>query len=344
MKAAILAAVLAVAVHAEPLCINVFGLFKPQELKIKAARNDLVRVAVGNTVAFAAAMHGLALRLNGAMVEVMAPGKQFSGTSVKLTSRNGGPIDVLLSVPGKIERHFRGILEVMPMAGVLHAVITVDVESAVAAAVKAETAPNAPLAALQAQAVVTRSYYLATGNRHKEYDYCDTTHCQYFRAPAPADSLVANAVAQTRNLVVKYRDAIVPSRYSASCGGRTRSLKEASLPAPDYPFYSIECPPCARSAATWETRLNVADAGGLLTAPGSERLRSQIVRKLGSAALPGSNYRLRREGDDVVLNGRGRGHGIGLCQEGAVGLAALGATWQAIIDWYLPNTSVSAIY
>lgn len=37
-----------------------------------------------------------------------------------------------------------------------------------------------------------------------------------------------------------------------------------------------------------------------------------------------------------------RGHGVGLCQEGAIGLARLGWTWQAILAKFYPNATIGS--
>ena len=63
--------------------------------------------------------------------------------------------------PGKISRRYHGVLEVKAVAGILVPVVRMDLETAVASVVQAESAPDTPLEALQAQAVATRSYFIA---------------------------------------------------------------------------------------------------------------------------------------------------------------------------------------
>jgi len=46
------------------------------------------------------------------------------------------------------------------------------------------------------------------------------------------------------------------------------------------------------------------------------------------------------EGDFVVIRGRGFGHGVGLCQEGAMKMARLGFTYDQIITFYFPGAKV----
>jgi stage II sporulation protein D len=59
---------------------------------------------------------------------------------------------------------------------------------------------------------------------------------------------------------------------------------------------------------------------------------------LGWNAVPGNNYELQREGDVVVVEGSGKGHGVGLCQLGASWMARQGYGFQEILAYYYPNT------
>jgi peptidoglycan hydrolase-like amidase len=58
-------------------------------------------------------------------------------------------------VPGKISRHYLGTLDVKAIHGELVPAVTMDLETAVASVVQAESSPGTPLEALKGQAVVT---------------------------------------------------------------------------------------------------------------------------------------------------------------------------------------------
>jgi len=47
-----------------------------------------------------------------------------------------------------------------------------------------------------------------------------------------------------------------------------------------------------------------------------------------------------QEGKQVVLEGVGQGHSIGLCQRGAKALADGGSTFRQILSPYFPNTQL----
>ncbi|MGH9557334.1 MAG: SpoIID/LytB domain-containing protein, partial [Terriglobales bacterium] len=246
-----------------------------------------------------------------------------------------------LAVRGKLERRFLGALEVTVASQALQPVVIMDLETAVASVVAAESPPGAPFESLKAQAVTARSYFLAVHGRHSGFDFCDTTHCQYLREPPARESPAARAAAATRGLVLEHRDKVVPAYYSASCGGRTRTLAELGLPAADYPYYAVECPYCRRHAEHWERRLESEVALPLLGDENRERSRLEVGRRLGWSAVPGNNFTAEPDGDAVVLRGRGLGHGLGLCQRGSAALAAQGTDFRAILNHYYPNTTLT---
>ncbi len=67
-----------------------------------------------------------------------------------------------------------------------------------------------------------------------------------------------------------------------------------------------------------------------------------IIRQyLSETHLKSSNFTVRREGGDFVLDGRGWGHGVGLCQIGAAVMASQGYAYRDILLHYYPGTQLS---
>ena len=66
------------------------------------------------------------------------------------------------------------------------------------------------------------------------------------------------------------------------------------------------------------------------------------MRKLGWNAVPSNTYSVRSEGETVSLKGKGAGHGVGLCQQGAAGLAGQGMDFTEILRHYFPDTTIEA--
>jgi stage II sporulation protein D len=61
---------------------------------------------------------------------------------------------------------------------------------------------------------------------------------------------------------------------------------------------------------------------------------------VGWNVVPGNNYLSQNEGDGVIFEGKGSGHGLGLCQQGASAMARDGASFREILAHYFPNTTL----
>jgi stage II sporulation protein D len=317
---------------AQSVRIGVFGLFHAKELTVAPAQNAaLVLEVAGESVALE--NRAARLRISTRRIEVAAGSRSWYGQRVLVHARDGSASDFVLSVPGKIRREYHGVLEIVPGSSELVPVVSMELELAVASAVAAESPPGAPLEALKAQAVATRSFYVAHANAHSIFDFCDSTHCQFLRQPPPENSLVARAVRETHGIVLTYRGAAFAAMFASSCGGRTRSLAELGLPLRDYPYFAVECPYCRSHAETWTRELPVRVEG--------ERGRLEVARQRGWSALPSNSYRIREQGGVLIADGSGQGHGLGLCQKGAAAMARDGKTFREILDHYYPNTVVT---
>jgi len=321
--------------------IGVLGLFHPREFRVQSiASQSLVLHAGSESVALepSSAVGAATIHLSDDGLTVTTRERVFHASRVSVGSRDGEPADFILTIPGKISRRYHGTLEIRPSSASLLAILTVDRETAVASVVAAESDPDTPLEALKAQAIATRSYFVAGRGRHHDFDFCDTTHCQFFRNPPAHGSHPDIAVEATRDLVLAYDDQPFPAMYTRSCSGRTHTPSELGVRPTAYPYYSVACEYCRSHPANWTTRLSTHDAASLHSS--DELARLKIDRQFGWSTVPSNDFVVTREGDQVLLRGVGNGHGIGLCQSGARAMAKAGATFQEILDHYYPNTAI----
>ena len=245
-----------------------------------------------------------------------------------------------LEIPGRIRRDFRGRIRIEMHHSIVTPVVSMDLETAVASVIAAEMPADTPEEALKALAIVVRSFYLTAGRRHQGYDFCDTTHCQFLRAPPGEDHPAWRVVRDTAGMVLTWNGRAFPAMHCASCGGRTFRAEEIGFSADaGYPYFNVTCEACVRVAPAWTRTLRHDDAVALLQ-PRSEKARLAFVRKYGWNALPSNNYRVIRGPDQVVFEGKGAGHGVGLCQRGAASLAAQGVTFREILRHYFPHTEL----
>jgi stage II sporulation protein D len=77
-----------------------------------------------------------------------------------------------------------------------------------------------------------------------------------------------------------------------------------------------------------------------------------VIRKAENpeAILPSTLFALEiiknAEGDidSIIFEGRGNGHGVGMCQTGAIGMARKGHTYRQILQHYYPDTEIKKVY
>ena len=319
---------------------GVLGLFHSRELILQPEGSQVLSISENG------AAKNPALVLNGEtghrLIVFRAEGDRviagsLSAGSWTAAARDGGVAAFRLTVPGKLHRVYRGRFMIQARKGVLLAVVAMDRETAVASIVAAEMAESAPMEALKAQAVVTRSF-LTAGPRHLDFDFCDTTHCQFLKSPPAATSRVTSAVQATQGLVLAYRGKPLAAMYSSRCGGQTHTLRDVGLnPGDAYPYYSVRCQWCQRHPISWQSKIG---ASGEPPRPGNERSRIAAARQWGWGAIPGSDFTATADSTGWRLEGHSVGHGVGMCQMGATSMANAGAGFHEILSHYYPNTEL----
>lgn len=181
-----------------------------------------------------------------------------------------------------------------------------------------------------------RAYYHAAcgGRTARPSDLWEQTDAKYLQsvadtAPTGADYCRAAHLHrwERRWSVAEFLNALASDRSDGSAG-TLRSLSVGS-----------------RSSTGRVTTLEaVLEAGG-----GADTVvveKDDLLALFGTEdpGLPSTRFDLVRSppsGDSVVVEGRGSGHGVGLCQWGAIGRARAGQGYREILRAYYPGTAVS---
>ncbi|MBL8921095.1 MAG: SpoIID/LytB domain-containing protein [Myxococcaceae bacterium] len=300
----------------------------------------------------------------------------LDGVAVKGQSKSCGVVraDAVSTVTvGEVTRRYPGALEVTVEGGLLRLINTVDVEAYLPSVVHAE-AQGSPAAALEAQAIVSRTFALTGRHRHERagYHLCDLTHCQWYRGVEPDTKAAADAVAKTRGQVLMVGGiALKPAFFHASCGGRTSASSDVFHEAgagPGVDDSTKEGPACREAPDfewSWQAdRVELAkalgakpegdafvplsrDKGGRVLEVSSfgkrmdgSEFASRIGRVFGWQALKSLKVTAEEVESTVTFKGRGLGHGVGLCQHGARALAAKGWDAKKLLLRYFPDSQV----
>ncbi len=254
---------------------------------------------------------------------------------------------------------------------------TLDVEKYLYGVVPLESPPSWPPAALQAQAIVARTYALQKRTLSRAFDVVATDADQRYGGVTAEHPASSAAVDATRGQTLGFLGGPASVFYSACCGGHTADANElwghAGLSylrgvddpyctaAPDYRWQRTL--PLDRARAALADKLAGSPQAAELDDPDdSGRPRTVTFRGDGGSVLALSVSDVRsRFGPDtvrslwlreidfdrtqavplVVIEGSGRGHGVGLCQWGARGMALNGAGAAAILAHYFPGTAVT---
>ena len=335
--------------------VSVLGIFAPTSVTVEAA---------GRT-------HALALR-DGALVVDGAPRDRFRSdpapaVTVAVLDGRGRP---------RIVRRFRGAIEARASGGAISLVDDLPVEDYLPGTVALETHGDHP-EALRAQAVVARTF-AARGSRHARagFDLCDLTHCQTYRGLDGETEAARAAVAATAGQVLTVAGKVAEVYFTATCGGATADAADVWPDGgPRAHLRSVPCDACRESPdRAWRADVRIADlkraldpeilgdesptgvtvvergAGGVvrsvrLDGTGAsmtgEQLRVLLGRALGWSVVKSNRFTVskRLDGQALRFEGRGFGHGVGLCESGAAELAKRGASWREILARYFPGAT-----
>lgn len=257
--------------------------------------------------------------------------------------------------------------------------LRLTLEDYIIGTVAAEMPASFEMEALKAQAVCARTYALNRLIGGKKYQNNadlsdDITCCQAYidndeffrRHPGSPDKYlnkIKQAVDATRGQVMLYQGEPLDALYCSTCGGRTEDAGEAWGRKVPY-LKGVACEYC-RSSSHYLTRneysLNrlkpVLGLSGnilqikILSTSSSGRVKKLMINgKIMSGeylravlGLPSTWWSFQVKGDCLIINSRGYGHGIGMCQFGANGMAKSGYNYQQILRHYYQNFELHQI-
>ena len=126
-------------------------------------------------------------------------------------------------------RLYAGSMELQPNAyGTYTLVNQVPLETYLRGVVPYEIGTSTPTAALEAQAILARTYVLRNLHRFAidDYQLCADTHCQVYYGLNGVAANTDQAIATTRGMVLTYQNELVDALYSSTTGGVTASFSD----------------------------------------------------------------------------------------------------------------------
>ncbi|MDP9323050.1 MAG: SpoIID/LytB domain-containing protein [Acidobacteriota bacterium] len=187
----------------------------------------------------------------------------------------------------------------------------------------------------------------------------------------------AEAVAHTAGTVLWFDGAPANALFHADCGGHTSKPDDVwGGPGSPYLVSIADSGPAADAHAAWRydapgsavlaalnkdprTRVgarldsiqvlerdgagraeNIAIRGTQERIVRGEALREVLAQAFGARTVKSTWFDVHGDGRTFVFEGRGFGHGVGLCQAGALARIRAGASIAAVLQRYFPGTKI----
>lgn len=260
--------------------------------------------------------------------------------------------------------------------GMFDVVNHVMLEDYLRSVVAAEMPKAWPVEALKAQAVAARTYALFRRQEMNEnyFDVETTVMDQVYGGVANEDPHTDEAVHGTAGMILMYQNQIARTFFHANCGDRTEDGSEVFRKVNTPYLKSVMCAYGKKSPYyTWQHSVRIHDVEAALSRAGLHRgkiesIVAQTFTKtgrvktialrtgrnvtmvnavdfrlaLGPANLRSTRFTIAKQGTLMLFKGIGFGHGVGLCQWGAKGMADEKRSFREILTKYYPGATVAA--
>ena len=275
------------------------------------------------------------------------------------------------------QARFRGGLDIWKGPdGALSVINRVPIEEYLYGVLHHEVAPWWPMEALKAQAVAARTYalYQASVAAAAAYDLKSTTSSQVYGGSTTERYRTKKAVDDTASQALIFGGKIFPAYFHATCAGMTAGAGElwkTSLPpisggvacdycqiSPHYywhariPLPEIEekfnanARPLGRILGIEIVTQTPSHRAGSLRVTGTAQSALIAVKDfrvwMGGDRIRSAFFTVRIHDDTAEFDGKGWGHGVGLCQWGALGQALLGKNYKEILKFYYPGSEIES--
>lgn len=275
---------------------------------------------------------------------------------------------IKLVLPDRKPRFYQDNLLVEAEAGGLKCINEVVLDNYISGVVQAESGRRSPPEFYKVQAILARTFALSHLQKHgpEGFGLCDHTHCQvYFGKTTELE--IMKAVTDTRGKVVVDENLnLIEAAFHSNSGGQTVNSEDVWGSRLSYlrsvnDTFSVKMP-----NARWERKMAREDWLAYLKLKHNYPVQDSNARWLAvnfrqdsrKAYLEASNvkvplknvrtdlqlkstfFSIVPQGDTLVFKGRGFGHGVGMCQEGAMRMAKLGYKYPEVIDFYYQKTQL----
>ena len=345
-------------------------VFPAQALELRVAiKKNVTQLKIGSSTS-AVVRNGTGEKI-GELTPMAALDAQPQGNGINLETVGSGEIIVEPSKNGYVwigDRWYRGRTRLIRQGNGITAINYVDLEQYLYSVVGAEAVASWPIEALKAQAVAARSYalYKRSTAQNSLYDVDTTIGTQVYKGLDSEFTTTHEAVNGTHGQIMTYGGKVILAAFHASSGGHTENVEDvwvSPLPylrgvvdydqqAPVFQWTKVFSPSeiGIRLGALGRIKNMVPEK----TTPHGRVVTMKVIGDRGTTTVTGKKlrkvldlrstlFRVRANGSDIQIEGRGFGHGLGLSQWGAYSLAKQGVQYQQILGHYYQRATLSRV-
>lgn len=330
-------------------------------------------IADGNFVSESAGELSYRLVYKNDSVELFSGDKKIGLYKyIKFVADNNNPLAELkikLINPDRKQRIYPQNMIFSTFEGNLKIINDVEVDKYVAGVTEAETGTRWNQEFYKVQGVLARTFALAHINKHvlEGFSLCDQVHCQVYYGK-PRDGSIATAIEATKGQVVVDETLnLIIAAFHSNSGGQTANSEDVWGAKTTYlrsvnDSFSIKMP-----NSNWQRKMLTEDWLTYLRLkhgyPTSDPLARDIALNFKQderkTNLECSNVKVplklvRQDlqlkstffsikplnNDSILFTGRGYGHGLGMCQEGAMRMSKQGYSYEQILHFYYKNIQI----
>lgn len=265
-------------------------------------------------------------------------------------------------------RQFRHAIDVKLNSDKLTLIHALPMESYITGVISSELPSSWPLEVLKAQAIAARTY--AIWQMYKKEHLESSVMDQVYHGVQREHKLAKKAVEETAGQVLTYDSKPAHTYFHAACGGHTASSEEAFGSKEPY-LQGVSCSYCHGSPTyRWSYVLSRSELDKKL---GAKIKDLEPVGETNSGRVKSFRFKSKPQLGDMKATdfrkalgyntfrstlvtknslgfmkaefaGRGHGHGVGMCQWGALSMAKQGKTAEQILAYYYPGTEIRPFY
>ncbi len=278
-------------------------------------------------------------------------------------------LKVLCQNPSSKELWFEGGISCLLKEQYIQLVNLIDIENYIGGVVEAETGGQQNKEFYKVQACITRTFALSNLKKHlpEGFNVCDQVHCQAYNGRPRSNPLIPQAVAETNGVIIVDRNLqLIDAVFHSNCGGETHNSEDYWVDTVSY-LRSVKDPWCAEGLQyKWKQVLpkdkwlrylygnynypidnsDMAAKACNFSDSGRTEYYLDPTYKIGMRRLRSDwNFRSTffttiEDSANVTVFGKGFGHGVGLCQEGAMKQAKSGVIYTDILHFYFKDVFV----